>query len=209
MKRFPFRKDPLGGHDHLHYNIVALRLKELSRASQRINRKISLRHLPRGSLDLIDMDPALDRTHPENLPPSHRLHRLVRPPHCLIDSPSRPGRVASETRRNVQNHTDVAIDLFLVSNDFVWFYSYLAILEDLIGARIRSNAPAETQSLVNIRRFRITVASLQEIRVGHQGIDSGLLEEFRLQCLVVRIQHWEHVRGGESSALGLECPNST
>src|SRR5205823_1731331 len=106
-----------------------------------------LRHLPRRSLDLLDVYTALNRTHPENIFPGDRLHRLVRPPHCLIDSPSRSGWITSETRRNVQNHTDVAIDLLLVSNDFVWSYSYLAILKNLIGARIRSNTSAEPRVL--------------------------------------------------------------
>src|SRR5947208_10174950 len=196
MKRFSFRKGPLCGNNHLNQNIVTLRLQELGRASKSIDRKVPLRHLPRRSLDLLDVYTALNRTHPENIFPGDRLHRLVRPPHCLIDSPSRSGWIASETRRNVQNHTDVAIDLLLVSNDFVWSYSYLAILKNLIGARIRSNTSAETQSLMDIRRFRITFASIQKIRVGHQSADSGLLEEFRVLGLVIRIQKRANIRVG-------------
>src|SRR6266487_5417950 len=139
MQRLASWKNLSCCNDHLSKNIISLRLHEFRRASQSVDRKVPLRHLGRGPFNFAKMDPSLYWTHPKDIPTGHRCQGLIRPPHGLVHGPSCTARIASEASGDVENYANVSVDSFLVSDDFVRFYSHLAIFKDLISTRICSN----------------------------------------------------------------------
>src|SRR5713101_1851518 len=101
VERFPRRKSPLRSHDHVDQYIVSLSLHQLGGAPEGVDCKISLRHFSGRPLHLLQVDASLDWPDPENVFPSNHFESSIRTSDSLINSPSRPRRIASKSGRNI------------------------------------------------------------------------------------------------------------
>src|SRR6267143_2979069 len=101
VERLPCWKDSLCSNDHINQHIVSLCLHQLGGAPEGVDGKISLRHFACRPLHLFQVDASLDWTDPENVFPSNHFESSVRTSDSLIDRPSSPRRIASESRWNI------------------------------------------------------------------------------------------------------------
>src|SRR5438445_12841583 len=98
------------------------------------------------------MDSPLDWTHPKNILPVDSLESFVRFATSLVNSPSGSSRIAVKAGWKVKNHTDVSVNLLLVSHDLRGLHAYMSVLKNLVRPRIRRHSLLETQGPVNILR---------------------------------------------------------
>src|SRR4029077_5880839 len=157
------RETPLGGDNHIHQDIETLRFHQFGWATQCKNRKRPLPHLTGGPCDLLDVDSALDGTHPENVLSLDSLEGLVCSANCLVNSPSSSLRIAVEARWKIKNYSDVSFNLFLVSDNLRWLHPYMPILKNLVCPRVCRNRLVEPKRSMYIL-WRLTWSpSLQEV----------------------------------------------
>ena len=70
----------------------------------------------------------MDWTYPEDVFPSDDFESSVRASNRLVDCPSCARGIASKPSRDVENHTDVSVNLLLVGNYLLGLYPHMTVL---------------------------------------------------------------------------------
>src|SRR2546425_1647742 len=108
------------------------------------------------------MDSPLDWTHPKNILPVDSLESFVCSANSLVNSPSGSSRIAVKAGWKVKNHTDVSVNLLLVSHDLRGLHAYMSVLKNLVCPGICCHSIFETEGPVNILRQLTRSTPLQE-----------------------------------------------